>query len=97
MGKVTFIQYCRPHGKKQFTYIELEDEYCEMARRLKQQGYELAVELVPAGMMCAREMVSLTCQLDSDDEVGFIELVPNDASVPDAVRRLITNAYKGEE
>jgi len=83
---VRFTQYILPHGRKRTLTINRPFKVEEKARQVEVAGGRFEVEILRSGE------VSLTVAYEDEDIA--IELVPNDASVPPAVDRLVDAAFE---
>ena len=86
---IPFIQYIRPHGKKQPMEIRRPDAIEVMAQELQAKGYIFGCEDTGRGI------ISFTVESPHEGEGDIvIKLVRNGPSVPVAVDELVKEAYK---
>lgn len=80
-GDIEFVRYHSPHGRKSIETIRRPAEVAEKGMLIRRAGYRFECEVLWDGT------VSLTIADEEADHA--IELVPNGASVPAAVDKLI--------
>lgn len=89
--EVPFTQFLRPHGRSKPVVIERPKRIAEKADRVRLAGLSFEVEELLTGE------VSLTVADRSEGVDLFIEVVPNGPEVPEAVDRLVNDAYDSLE
>jgi hypothetical protein len=88
---VRFTQYVRPNGHKRTVYAPVSPAAVEMVKQMQDQfDMRFECEVLTTGQ------VSFTAEMDDvfqDTRTIAHELVPNDATIPASVERLIGRAY----
>jgi hypothetical protein len=86
MGQIPFTQYLLPNGRKQQTFIEMDEDTFKAAAGLIEKGYRFECEILTTSD------VSLTC-VDPED-TGDIAMVicKNGPEVPAFVAKLVRQA-----
>jgi hypothetical protein len=82
---IPFIQFLRPDGRRKAVEIDMPEEVENLAATLIEAGCRFEIEELTTGM------VNMECMLENYCVAG--ELCPNGPPVPDAVEKLIRNAY----
>lgn len=88
---IPFIQYMRPDGRPVQVTTESSDEVTALADELIDAGSRFECEVLTTGH------VSFTIERDDAEgevELLAIEVVPNDADIPEAVGRLVRTAAR---
>jgi hypothetical protein len=83
---IPFTQYLRPHGRKTHVEIDMPWEIEQKAKAIMMANLSFECEELLTGK------VSLT--ISNQEQDLFIEVVPNNEEVVDAVARLVEKGYE---
>lgn len=87
---IKFTQYLRPNGRTKVIEIERPSEIEALAQGLLKQGYVFEIEELQTGEVS----MSIEDHSKEDPEVIAMEICPNGPEVPNAVDKMIREAYE---
>jgi len=83
---IPFIQFLRPNGERKAVEIDMPDPIEEKARVLLKAGCRFEIEELTTGEINMECMVGEICVAG--------EVCPNGPAVPEAVQRMVLDAYE---
>ena len=86
MKPIAFTQFLMPYGEQVQIKIERPDPIAAQAAELVAAGCRLEIEVLRTGEVSAA--------VERGDDTWAIEIVPNGPAVPEAVDKIICDAYR---
>ncbi len=84
MYHIQITQYHRPAGHKTYSLMQVPEEYETVAKKIIDGGWTFASEVLASG--------EIALYVESKSEDLTLTLADNASNIPEAMRRLITNA-----